>query len=218
MQKIKRNYEHSEYPSVTEVLGILKSRGLEEWFKRTPYEQIISESKKSKEIGTTLHETIQSYIETGTASIDTKYPEEVTNALKSFMLFKKEHPELKLKRSEIQLTSHKYKFNGTMDVMADLYTENKCQKPLMLAGDWKSGKCKDEEKPKIWDEMKDQVSTYVHLINEVEALGVDTAFIVVLAKDKVAYNFEIITKKEIDARFKNVFLPALKICYFRKKK
>jgi hypothetical protein len=79
-----------------------------------------------------------------------------------------------------------------------------------LAGDWKTGQAKDDAKPKIYDEYKTQVAAYTWLYREVHE-PIDRAFIVALAKDKVAYNFEIIEKKELDSRFNEIFLSALKI-------
>lgn len=205
----KRNYEN-KFPSVTQVLDCLRKPGLEGWFKVNTPEYIKTYSEKAKEIGTQTHEIIQNHIEAKEAKIETQYPDEITNTLKSFMLFKSEHPELILQRSEIALTSKKYKYNGTIDVIA------KWQK--LILGDWKTGNAKEEEKPKIWDEMKYQLSAYFNLLNEVEKLDIDEGFIVVLAKDKVAYNFQMIGKEELTKCFKNVFLPALKICNFKRKK
>src|SRR3990167_3459347 len=113
-----RDYPDNGYPSVTIVIGQLASYGLMEWFKRTPYNEIISTSKRGREIGSQMHETIQEFIQTGKARIDTEYPDEITTALKSFQLFKSENKEFELQRSEIAMTSDKYKVNGTTDCLA----------------------------------------------------------------------------------------------------
>jgi hypothetical protein len=211
----KRKYDNI-YPSVTQVLDCLRKPGLEYWFKVNTPEYIKSEGDKAKEIGTQTHEAIQSYIETGKAKVDTKYPEEVTMALNSFMLFRKEHPNIVLEKSEIQLTSHKYKYNGTIDCIAE------DEKGVTIIADWKTGRAKDKESPTIWDEHKYQVSAYVNLWNEYNGFakgqGVQTAIIVCIAKDKVAYDWYVMDRKEIDQCFKNVFLPALKICSYQRKK
>jgi hypothetical protein len=202
----KRAYEN-KYPSVTTILGVLRKIALEYWFKVNTLEFINAESNKGKEIGTQIHEVIQSYIETGKAKVDTQYTEEVTNALNSFMLFRKEMPEIILHRSELPLTSEIHKFNGTIDCMGE---------GILI--DWKTGKCKDDEKPKIYDEYLYQVAAYVYLYNEVNKTNIDRALIVAVAKDKVAYNTLEMNKQQIDGCFNEVFLPALRILNFQKRK
>src|SRR5487761_2567277 len=113
MAKKRRDYQN-DFPSVTQVLDVLRKIGLEFWFKKNTLEFITRESEKGKLVGTQIHEAIQSHIETDKIEIKTDYPDEVSNALKSFMLFKKEHPEIKLKRSEITLTSNEFGYNGTL--------------------------------------------------------------------------------------------------------
>jgi CRISPR/Cas system-associated exonuclease Cas4 (RecB family) len=205
----KRKY-NNEFPSVTQVLDELRKPGLEWWFKKNLPDFIEAEGKRSKEIGTQTHEVIQGYIETGVAKVDTQYPEEITNTLKSFMLFRQEHPNVLLKKSEIQLTSEKYKFNGTIDCIAEVDGK-------MVVADWKTGKAKEESSPAIFPEHKYQVSAYVYLYNEALKEKVDLAIIVTLAKDKIGYDWYVLDKKEIRSHFKNVFLPALQICNYKKK-
>src|SRR3990167_1699138 len=90
----KRNYDN-DYPSVTTILGLLRKIGLEMWFKYNSAKFCDEKSNKGKLIGTQIHEAIQSYIETGTAKIETEYDKEVMNALNSFIAFLKN--ELKYK-------------------------------------------------------------------------------------------------------------------------
>lgn len=206
----KRNYKN-DYASVTTVLGVLRKIALEWWFKNNTLAEIEAKSARGKEIGKQMHEVIQSYIETGVAKIDTQYPEEITNALKSFMLFRKEHPEIVLHKSETELTSEVHKFNGTLDVTGE-------ENGVVLVGDWKSGECKDKELPSIYDEFKYQVSAYHELHNEVNERKAAGAFIVALAKDKVAYNFLRLSEDEIKGNFNEVFLSALKIYNHQRRK
>ena len=200
----KRAYEN-DYPSVTTILGVLRKIGLEIWFKYNTSKFCDEKSAKGKLIGTQIHEAIQSYIETGKASVSTEYDVEVTNALKSFMLFRKENPQYILKRAELPLTSEQHKFNGTIDCIG----EN-------IMWDWKTGECKDKDKPNIYDEWKYQVSAYVYLYNEVNKTNIELANIVAIAKDKVSYNIYSMNKKEIDSCFNEVFLSCLKILTYQK--
>lgn len=202
----KRQYTN-KYPSVTTVLGILRKPALEYWFKINSLEFCTQESARSKIIGKQIHEAIQSYIETGKAKAETEYAEEVTNALKSFMLFRKEMPEISLQWSEMELTSERHQFNGTIDCIGE---------GIIL--DWKTATCKDKEKPFIYDEYLTQVSAYVNLYNESKEISINKAIIVSIAKDKIAYNTYLMDSVEIQDNFNEVFLPALRILNYNRRK
>lgn len=208
MAKAKRQYENF-YPSVTEVISQMRSFSLEHWFKITPYKEIIAQSTRGKEIGKQMHQCIQDFIETGNIKIETEYPDEIIYSLKSFQLFRKEKPKFNLKRSEIQLTSDKYRLNGTLDCLAEV-------DGILWVGDWKSQNIKEKEKPKPYAEYFTQVSCYVKLYNEVMNTNIENAVIVCLAKDKVSYSFDEIEKDRIEGEFNNVFLPLLKIWEYKK--
>ncbi len=212
--KKHRAYEN-KYPSVTTILGVLRKIALEYWFKVNHISFITRESAKGKEVGTDIHNAIEHYILTGQAKIETNYPDEVTNALKSFMLFRKENSEIFLQWSEMALTSEKHRFNGTIDCIA------KTDKDLVipdLVMDWKTATCKEKEKPDIYDEYKYQVAAYVHLYNEIHGTAIEKAIIVSIAKDKIAYNTHTMDKQEIEDCFNEVFLPALRILTYQKRK
>lgn len=204
-----RAYENNSYPSVTTILGVLRKIGLENWFKFNTLAFINKESEEGKLIGTQIHEAIQQHIEQEEVRIETEFAEQVTNALKGFMQFKKDHPEIKLKKAEMKLTSEKYGFNGTLDCIGKIGEE------LVLL-DWKTSKCKAKEKPDIYEEYKYQVSAYTKAFNETQEGQVTKVFILSLAKDKVAYNFEEIQMADIEEMFERVFLPALSIYNYQK--
>lgn len=209
INKQHRNYQN-DYPSVSQLIGQLSSPGLIAWFKRTPFNEINKLSARGKQIGTDIHLAIHHFIETGEAKIETQYPDEVTNALRSFMLFRKERPDIVLKNSEIPLTSAKHLFNGTTDCLAE-------KDGQVWLSDWKSQDIKDKDKPIIYDEAKIQVAAYCNLVNECQGLTIGNAIIVALGKDKIAYNTYIMEKPEIDGWFNEVFLPLLKIWNYRNK-
>jgi len=208
-KKIKRNYDN-EYPSVTTVLGVLRKIGLEMWFKWHTAEFCDKASSKGKLIGTQIHEAIENYILKNKVVVETEYPEEVTNALKSFMLFRKERPEIELEWSEIMLTSEQHKYNGTMDCKAKI-------KDVPIILDWKSGEAKKKDKPDIYDEHKAQVAAYVMAYNEINKTNIDKALIVSFAKDKIAYNTYPMEKEEIEGQFNEVFLSSLKIYNYQRR-
>lgn len=206
----KRDYKNN-YCSVTEALGVLRKIGLEMWFKWNTAKFCDEKSAKGKEIGTQIHELIQRHIEANEMKISTQYPEEVTNAVKGFLLFKKEHPKIKFNLSEIAGTSEKYQFNFTVDC-------NASENGVEIVADWKTGECKKNDKPTIYDEHLYQVSAYVYAYNELKKSDIKRACIVCFAKDKVAYSLQWLNEKEIKEYFEEAFLPALTICKFQKRK
>lgn len=205
--KKHRAYEN-EYPSVTQILDVLRKHGLEHWFKSNTLEFINKASAKGKSIGTATHEAISHFILTGEAKIETEWPDEVTNALRSFMLFRKENPELKIELSEEPLTSEVFKFNGTLDAPCP---------PILY--DWKSCEKKDKAELPEYAEWRYQASAYVKLWNEHHPDNpISSACIVAIAKDTVAYKKIEINEQEINDCFNEVFLPALKILTYQKGK
>lgn len=207
MSRVHRAYSN-EYPSVTTILGVLRKPGLEHWFKMNSLKFITNATNKGKTIGTQTHEAIEDYINTGKAKVESEYPDEVINALNSFMLFKKENSQFELKLSEKALVHETYKYNGTIDAP---------NPPDLL--DWKTSECKKLDKPPIYDEWKYQVSAYVHLWNHNNPDRlIDKAHIVAIAKDKVAYNLYTIYEEEINDLFNQVFLPCLNILKYQKER
>jgi CRISPR/Cas system-associated exonuclease Cas4 (RecB family) len=194
---------------MTQLLDQLRKIALEAWFKKNTPEFIAAESKKGREIGTQLHQAIQDHIELNEIRVETEYPEEIKTALKSFMLFKKECPQIKLIKAEIQLTSEKYGLNGTMDCLAN--------DGELVTADWKTGKCGDDIKPPIYDEYPWQLSGYTTLYNETNNTAIKRGYIVVFAKDRVAYNIREVTQEEIEGSFQNVILPLLTIWKYKHK-
>lgn len=204
----KRNYPKNGYPSVTTVLGsVLRNPGLEQWFLSNTRQFCTDKSNKGKKIGGEIHDAIEQYINTGKASIDTEYQEEVQTALNSFILFRKENPEMKLTLSEIPLVNEKYCYNGTVDAPSP---------PILY--DWKTSEAKLEDKPKIYPEHLAQCSAYVNSWNENNPNElIHTARIVAIAKDKIAYNIYEMDADEINECFNEVFLPCLKILNYQKR-
>jgi hypothetical protein len=214
MTKKHRDYQN-DYPSCTEILGVLRNIALENWFKMHNLKFINAASGKGRVAGTDIHTAIDLYIETGVAKVDTTWPDEVTMALKSFVLFKRENPQIVLKKSEEGLTSELYKFNGTIDCVG--WTEEAGQLGIPLILDWKSSNAKEKEKPAIYDTYRYQLAAYVKLWNDVKKENIREALSVSIAKDKIAYNMYLMHEQEIDDCFNEVFLPALRIYNYQKR-
>ena len=80
----------------------------------------VAKEDLGKVIGKQIHEAIENYIINNQLKVDTEYEEEVIYALKSFVLFRTEHPEIELSMPELALTSELYKFNGTIDIIGNI--------------------------------------------------------------------------------------------------
>lgn len=207
----------SGLPHVTQVLGILRKPGLEFWYKFNTAQFCDAESKRGIEVGKIIHKAIQDNIEKNEVKFETEYPDEVTNCLKGFFQFKKDHPELKLKKAEVEVVSKKHGFCGRLDCLAK-------EKNELIVFDWKNGKCGvgkkyEKETPPVYPEHEYQVAAYVAAYNELMGINIKQARILVLAKDKIAYNLMAVCETALKERFEQVFLPALKIYnYIQKEK
>ena len=205
----------NDYPHVTKVLGVLRKEALEFWFKFHDAKFCDAESRRGLEVGKVIHLAIQNHIEKNDVKFDTEYPEEVTNCLKSFFQFKKDHPELTLRKAEVDVVSEKHKFCGRLDCLAK-------EKNEIILFDWKNGKCgvgkkNEKEIPPVYPEHEYQVAAYVAAYNEQTRSNIRQARVLVLAKDKVAYNLMPIFETALQERFEQVFLPALKIYNYQQK-
>lgn len=208
-KRIHRDYKNN-YFSVTEILGVLRKPGLEYWLKSNTLKFINEETRKSKEIGVQIHSAIEMLINGEEVKFETDYNEEVMNVLRGYMLFKKENLSIKMTLSELRLTSTRYSFNGTMDVLSEI-------DGIPIIGDFKTGKAKDKEKPEIYDEYIYQVSAYCYLYNEVNNTNINKAYILSMAKDKIAYNLKFLDESTIKDSFNEVFLPSLRILNYQRR-
>jgi ATP-dependent exoDNAse (exonuclease V) beta subunit len=214
-------HKNGKYPSVTQVLGVLRKIGLEMWFKQNTSEFCDAESKRGKEVGTIIHSIIQGSIEKEQVTFETEYDQEVMFCLKGFAKFKKEHPEFRLKKAEVEVISEKHGFMGHIDCVAT-------EKNELIIFDWKSSKCdvgkvgkngvsKEKDIPPIYPEHEFQVSAYVMAYNEQMKTKITRAQILCVAKDKDTYSLMSLNGNAIRERFEEVFLPALKICNYQLK-
>lgn len=212
---------NNKYPSVTQVLGILRKPALEYWFKTNTEEFCDAESNKGKEVGKIIHTIIQANIEQVEIKLQTQYVQEVLFCLKGLAKFKTEHPELKFKRAEVEIISQKYGFVGHLDCLGEEGKE------LVLI-DWKTSKCdvdiidknglsKEKQVPPIYSEHMYQVSAYVAAYNEQMEADIRQAKVICFAKDKPVYSYLTIHKADLDEMFHEVFLKALSICKYQKK-
>src|SRR3990167_11001965 len=204
----KRDYDNN-YVSMTGALGMLNKPALNMWFKFNTAKFCDEESRKGKEIGILLHECFQNHIELNEVKIETEYPIEVMNGLQSFMLFKKEHPEIKLKKAELKMVSETYKVNGTLDCIAEVNGQ-------LSIIDWKNSKAGKNPLPVVYPEYLWQTSGYSMMYEDIYKTFVNSAYAVVFAKDVIAYNIQKIERDEIVSHFNNIILPCIKIYYHQK--
>jgi len=209
MNRKHREY-NNDYPSMTTLLSLLRKPQLEMWFKINTPQFIKEESEKAKTIGTQLAQAIQSHIELNILKVETQYDIEIINCLKSFMLFKKDYPNIKLHKAEIKLISETYKINGTLDSLG--YWEED------IIWEWKTGKCKDDIKPPIYDEYVWQNAGYINLYNDINKTNIKKGCVVSFAKDKIAYNLQVIKGSIIKDSFNNIILPLNTIWQYQHRK
>jgi hypothetical protein len=195
-------YDNS-YPSVTQILGVLRKPGLEMWFKNNTAEFCTAESARGIKVGRIIHGLIQDYID-GKEPTITEMSDEIQNAVKSFSMFKKAYADIQLHRAELKLTSNVHNYNGTLDAIAT-HNGNIC------IVDWKTGKVGDKETPPIYDEYITQVSAYCEAYSEVYGVKIKNAYIFVFAKDKPAFEVMELGEQDLDFHFNYIFLPALTI-------
>jgi hypothetical protein len=212
----KRDYGN-EYVSVTEVLGGIRKIGLEMWYKSHTKEECDRLSEKAKEIGSQIHELIESYVKGKEGVVKTKYQEEVNNGLKSFIKFRKEHPEIELEWAEQKIINDKFELNGTLDCIGK-------EKGETVIIDWKTGEAKEKEVPEIYTEYLIQLSGYTALhegyLCEVRAPRfkfIKKGYVVCLAKDKEGYGIKEVGVEELHRIFTDVFFPLLMYAQGRKK-
>jgi hypothetical protein len=199
-KKVKRDYKN-KFPSVTTVLGCLRKPALEYWFKIHTAQECDAISNRAKEIGDSVHELIEKYIRKEEATVTTTHVAEVGNAIEAFKMFRKDYPNFKLDWAELQISDDVLELNGTIDCIGSDDDDN------LIVLDWKTGECKDKETPAIYFEYLLQVAAYVKLYEnhrtkkqaELAALSslpstscfdkrIRAAYVLVLAKDKAAYN------------------------------
>jgi hypothetical protein len=202
----KENRYDNDFLSVTEVLSNIRKIGLEMWFKMHTKEECDRLSEAAKEIGTQVHFLIQHFISGATTVAKAEYPVEVANAIKSFLLFKADHPELELKIVERKVTSSALELNGTIDCIAET------DEGLAIL-DWKTGECKNKDVPEIYFEYLLQVAAYWLLAAREDVKweklpDIKGAMVVVFAKDKIAYNIQKIPNHLI-TKFADVFYNIL---------
>ena len=204
MTKEKKHGWNYKYPSVTTMLGVLRKCGLEFWYKFNTAAFCDEEGKKGREAGADIHTVIQQYIEGNEMTIDTKYPDEVNNAVKSFLKFKEENTELKLHRAEVQLDCDKYAYSGCTDCLAE-----KDGKKYIV--DWKSGKKNKKGKLVIYDEYVYQVAMYVMAYELQFNCKLDGGVIALFDKHEVDYITKEVSREEIEEVFKEVCMPIISI-------
>jgi hypothetical protein len=217
-QKEKKAYDN-DYPSVTQVLGVLRKPGLEMWYKHKTAAECDAISEKSRIIGSQFHELLKCVVEGKKAELTTEYEAELNNLINSFLKFRKERLEFELKWAEMQLTHKLFKYNGTMDCVANIVEPSGKRKLVIF--DWKTGECKDRTRPSIYLEHLAQVSAYAYAYKEAhpEIFGLYDGkikcyvecYVAVFAKDKVAYNLIRLDDEMTYNCFTRIFLSALDI-------
>jgi hypothetical protein len=218
-----KNQYPNNYPSVTQVLGIIRKMGLEMWLQYNTAEYCNAERKKAAEIGSEFHKIIELFVKGQEPKVETNWGEELHNAVKSFLLFIKENKHLEFKESETRICSDALKLNGTIDCIA---TERNSDKvvafPHLTAHiprviiDWKTANAKSNSNPPLYPEVLLQTAAYAKLYeeeykNKMIPHKIVKVIAVSLAKDKVGYNKIEVGNEELADIYESGFKPAYQL-------
>jgi len=193
-----------------------------EIMSKDDFDKLVSEWKtekfqKAKDIGTDFHKLIELYI-TDPKNIDgieSQYPSDVQMTVQSWVLFMRENPQFRyINKSEVIINNDEYNISGMADAPVMENDEEICL-------DWKTGKCISDnikrghvelDKPPLYPEMIWQLSSYIL------GLGLKRGYVVILAKDKIAYNLVPVTNEMVIESLENIIKPCLQIYNYLKSK
>ena len=207
---MKHGYNY-KFPSVTQILGeVLRKKGLENWFLNNSPQYCREKSKAGKQAGTDTHALIEKSIRGEAMTLDTEYPEEVTNAVKSFLKFKEENPQYKLKQAEITLNVDKFGYSGKLDCEASEGDDD-------VIFDWKTGHQNSKGKLVIYPEMVYQTCMYVIGYELQFRKKIKRAIVTLFDKENVDYILRVVERDEVQAAFDNVCVPCIRIFNYGRK-
>jgi hypothetical protein len=189
----KKRYDN-DFPSVTEILGVIRKPALEYWFKTHTSAECDELSKKGRDVGTQIHALIKQWATGEEPEIETMYKNELETVVESFKKFKTDwyyNKGMKIRASEFKCFCDTTEVNGTVDAICEL--KDKC-----FVVDWKSGNAKNNDTPPVYPEYIIQASIYTHILRNYEmSWRVNSPpLIVTLAKDKVAYGVYEVSRLE----------------------
>lgn len=210
---------NNDYMSVTEVLDFIRKPGLEYWFKHHTPQECDEISSTAKQVGTQIHAVIEAFVLNKPCEFSVYNIKSVASAIESFKKFSREVVK-DFSVSEMKLKSDKYQLNGTIDCIK--YSKEYIlgeEKELATIIDWKTGECKEKEKPPIYEQYLLQVSAYAQLFEEnFPEKKVIGAHVVSLAKDKAGvYNHIHLTGNDLRDIFFDCFYPLLQFVKAYKK-
>jgi hypothetical protein len=218
----KKDYPNN-YPSVTQVLSVIRKRGLEMWLQYNTADYCNAERKKATEIGGELHKIIELFVKGQEPTVETNWGQELHNTVKSFLLFIRENKHLELKESEVRICNDTLKLNGTIDcIAAQKCKDDECPYPQATSWiprviiDWKTATAKTNALPPLYPEVLLQTAAYAKLYDEeykdkVVPYQIEKVIAVCLAKDKVAYNKIEVGAQELNEIYANAFNAAYQL-------
>ncbi len=164
--------EWDHLPSVTEVIGLITSPQLLNWFKTQAYRDIKQKSQKSIDIGKQVHAIIEKIEDGKPIQLETEYPNEIKNCVKAYFDWKKTL-KLEIIASELKLISPSLNYKGTID---RIYRKD----DKLILVDWKTSKS-------IYKESYMQVAAYANLYENIQGLIISECWIIRLGKEKAEF-------------------------------
>jgi len=135
--KSNRRYEF-DYPSVTEIIGIIDKPGLKYWYGKFGITECEKKMRESQDIGHNVHKAIEFYLK------DTPIPHKLSDQeARMYSMFVENIEADKIPKGETErvLCSHKHKYNGTADYIGP------------FVADWKTDSVprnKSEERERVY--------------------------------------------------------------------
>jgi len=207
MEKVSRVKQHTVYkvdgvrvPGVTTILGVINKPALVPWANRLGLEGIDTRKYVDAlaEIGTLAHSIIEHELREEPLDLDSWSPEQIDKAQNSAIKFLDwmEGHEIEVAATELQLVSAKYRFGGTVDVIASV-------DGILGIVDIKTAKA-------IYDDMMYQVAAYRELARENGYDVQEVRIVQVGRSDEEGFTVRHASGTELDAYWK-VFENALNL-------
>lgn len=109
-------FTKGSYPSVTTVLDVAAKPALDDWKERVGAEEAERKGQEARERGTAVHELVEAI---NNGKVDEYVPEALegyVGGYKRWLIYS----EANVISAELFLTSHKYKYSGTADIIAGI--------------------------------------------------------------------------------------------------
>lgn len=157
------------YPSVTQILGIIRKPFLETWRGKWGNRLCDKKLKAAGAIGTLFHSSVELLAQGVGVNTTNRRVNAMAGRMKEWLAEHEYQPEV----AEFKVLSKKHKYSGTLDAIG--YVKDFPGELVIL--DWKSG-------AGIYPEMSLQLAAYAEAYREQTGIAIKRGLIVQVSKDK----------------------------------